>query len=70
MWRHKSDGCGFDSTRGNGYFYFLALVTRQSVALSSATEYSMPQKFDVAFALGSQAPSAYPAMCNGIQREA
>ena len=43
----KSTGCGFDphSRKWNIYLYFyfhLALVSRQSAALSSATQHAMP----------------------------
>ena len=46
------NGCGFDvhSRKLNIYlflhFHFVALVSRQSAALSSATEHAMPLEFD------------------------
>ena len=37
----KPTGCGFDP-HYNLYFYFFALASRQSAALSSATHHAMP----------------------------
>ena len=44
----KYDGCGFASHSkilNIRYFHFLALVARQNVALSSATQHAMPPEF-------------------------
>ena len=47
----KLIGCGFDphsrilNTYLNLYFHFFALVSRQSAALSSATQHAVPPKF-------------------------
>ena len=55
----KPTGCGFDPHSRrlniylNLYFHFLALVSRRSAALSSATQHAMPP-----------GPSAYPAVCS------
>ena len=54
------------------YFHFFALVSRQSAALSSATQHAMPPEFGRKWGtecLNTRFPSAYPAVC-GIQREA
>ena len=56
----------------NLYFYFFALVSRLSTALSSATQHAMPPKFGRKWGtecVNTRVPSAYPAVC-GIQREA
>ena len=69
----KQIGCGFDphSKRWNIYlnlyFHFFALVSKQSAALSSATQHAMPPEFGRKW--GTEVPSAYSAVC-GIQRKA
>ena len=76
----RPTGCGFDprSMRWNIYlnlyFHFFTLVSRQSAALSSATQHAMPPEFgrkwrteclNIRFPLSL----AYLSVC-GIQREA
>ena len=72
----KWTGCGFDSHWRklniylNFYFHFFALVSRQSAAMSSATQHAMPPVFGEKWemeCLNTRFP-AYPAAC-GIQRE-
>ena len=57
--------CPFEDIK---YFHFLALVTRQNTAVSSATQQALAKSGEF-FTLGFQVPSDYPIMC-GIEQVA